>query len=41
MLKTLFATSLFFAFLAFMIACELWGRITGKPGQAIPDHDED
>jgi hypothetical protein len=40
-MKTALAFSIFALFLAFMVICELWGRITGKPGQAIPNHDED
>lgn len=40
-MKTLLAFSAFAIFIAFMFCAELWGRITGKPGQAMPEHDED
>lgn len=40
-MKTLAAFAVFALFLAFMFAAELWGRLTGKPGQAMPEHDED
>jgi hypothetical protein len=40
-MKTAVAFAVFALFVGFMVLCELWGRITGKPGQAIPNHDED